>query len=158
MDVLRSRTPHVFGRSAAAGGPGSSADATALGVYTAIEASVAEAGLSGVSGLRVLVQGLGAVGAKVADLAAEAGAKLIVADVDDARCAQAAERHVHLVGREVLGWTPEQVTARTRQIGDTLRGIYEDARVNGVTSVEAAERAALRTLAAGRTGSVWQVG
>ena len=49
MDVLRSRTAHVFGRSAAAGGPGSGADATALGVYAAIEASVEEAGLSGVS-------------------------------------------------------------------------------------------------------------
>ena len=57
---------------------------------------------------------------------------------------------VHLVGREVLGWTSEQVTARTLQIGDTLRGIFADARRNGITSVEAADRAALRTLDAGR--------
>src|SRR5690349_14448140 len=33
MDVLRSRTAHVLGCSAAAGGPGSGAGATALGVY-----------------------------------------------------------------------------------------------------------------------------
>jgi leucine dehydrogenase len=233
MDVLSTRTPHVFGRSTAAGGPGSSADATALGVYAAIEASVEEAGLSDVSGLRVLVQGLGAVGAKVADLAAAAGAKLIVADVVDARCARAVQRHgaeivptdavtatacdvlvpcatgglvdsavaagvpcsviagaannllaepraarvlqdrgivlapdyvanaggaVHLVGREVLGWTAEQVKARTLQIGDTLRGIFEDARRNGITSVEAAERAALRTLDAGRSSAAWTYG
>jgi leucine dehydrogenase len=228
MDVLRSRTAHVLGRSAQTGGPGSSADATALGVLAAIEASVEEAGLDDVSGLRVLVQGLGAVGAGVADLAAEAGAKLVVTDVDGARCARAAERHaadvvapaavtttacdvlvpcatgglidsavaatvpcsviagaannqladagaarvlrdrgivlapdyvanaggaVHLVGREVLGWTAEQVSVRTLRIGDTLRGIFEDARVNGITSVEAAERAALRALAAGRAGT-----
>ena len=233
MDVLRSRTPHVFGCSIAAGGPGSSAEATALGVHAAIEASVEEAGLAGVSGLRVLVQGLGAVGAKVADLAAGAGAKLIVADVDHSRCARAVERFgadvvgtgavtttacdvlvpcatgglidsaaaatvpcsviagaannllaepgaarvlqgrgivlapdyvanaggaVHLVGREVLGWTPEQVVARTLQIGETLRGIFADARRHGITSVEAADRVALRTIAAGAPGAATRAG
>ena len=86
MDVLRETTSFAFGRSVATGGPGSGAPATALGVFTAVRAAVAEAGLGdgngGVAGLRLLVQGLGAVGARVAELAAEAGADLLVADVD----------------------------------------------------------------------------
>jgi leucine dehydrogenase len=225
MDVLRGLTPHVFGRSPEAGGPGSSADATALGVFAAIEASVEEAGLPGLTGLRVLVQGLGAVGAIVAELAADAGAQLIVADIDDTRCEVFARRRgaaivpieavtktecdvlvpcatgglidaivastvpcriiagaannliaepeaaqilrdrgivlapdyvanaggaVHLVGREVLGWSAEQVTTRTLKIKDSLTEIFADSRTNNITSVEAAERAAQRTLAAAR--------
>ena len=79
--------------SVATGGPGSGAPATALGVFTAVQAAVAEAGLGdgygGVAGLRLLVQGLGAVGARVAELAADAGADLLVADLDPGRCAAA---------------------------------------------------------------------
>ena len=228
MDVLRTLTPHVFGRSTAAGGPGSSAPMTALGVFAAIEAGVAEAGLDGIEGLRVLVQGLGAVGADVARLAARAGAKLIVADVDPLRCATAAEDlgaevigtgdvlarecdvlvpcatggllspvtaatvpctviagaannlltdtatdtaaaevlrrrgivyapdfvanaggAVHLVGREVLGWSAGHVADRTRAIGDTLAEVFTDAREHGVTTVAAAEWVAARALSNG---------
>ena len=94
MDILRETTPFAFGGSAATGGPGSGAPATALGVFTAVRAAVAEAGLGdgngGVTGLRLLVQGLGAVGARVAELAAEAGAELLVADLDPERCTAAA--------------------------------------------------------------------
>lgn len=225
MDVLATLTPHVFGRSTAAGGPGSSAPMTALGVFAAIEAGVAEAGLDGVEGLRVLVQGLGAVGADVARFAARAGAKLIVTDVDPARCAAVADDlgaevigaddvlsracdvlvpcatggllspataatvpctviagaannlltedavgevlrrrgityapdfvanaggAIHLVGREVLGWDAGEVAARTRAVGDTLAGIFADARAHDISTVTAAGRAAARTLADGR--------
>ena len=227
MDILRETTPFAFGGSAATGGPGSGAPATALGVFTAVRAAVAEAGLgdgTGVAGLRLLVQGLGAVGARVAELAAEAGADLLVADVDPERCAAAAARGarvvspaevtrtrcdvlvpcatgglidarvartlpcavvagaannqladvrrphaarvltrrgivyapdfvansggaIHLVGREVLGWTEDQVTRRTLQIGRTLRGVFADARAYGITTEQAARDLAARRLA-----------
>lgn len=218
MDVLAGLTPHVFGRSVAAGGPGSSGPMTALGVFAAIRAGAAEAGFDGVDGLRVLVQGLGAV---VARLAADAGAKLIVTDVDPARCAAAADElgaevvdtgavttrecdvlvpcatgglitaevaatlptavvagaannlladpyaaevlrrrgivhapdfvanaggAIHLVGREVLGWSADAVADRTRAIGDTLTGVFADARTHGTTTVTAAQDLAARTL------------
>ncbi|MBP2365405.1 Glu/Leu/Phe/Val family dehydrogenase [Pseudonocardia parietis] len=224
MDALRTLTPHVFGRTTAAGGPGSSAPMTALGVFAAIEAGVAEAGLDGVEGLRVLVQGLGAVGADVARLAAGAGAKLIVADVDPVRRSVVADAHgaevigtgevltrecdvlvpcatgglltpaaagtvpctviagaannlltddaaaevlrrrgivyapdfvanaggaIHLVGREVIGWSAEHVADRTRAVGDTLTEVFADARTHGISTVEAAERVAARTLSGG---------
>ena len=222
MDVLRETTPFAFGGSAATGGPGSGAPATALGVFTAVRAAVAEARLGdGVAGLRVLVQGLGAVGARVAELAAEAGAELLVTDLDPERCAAAAARGarvvspadvtrtrcdvlvpcatgglvdarvartlpcavvagaannqltdgetarvltrrgivyapdfvansggaIHIVGREVLGWTEDQVTRRTLQIGRTLRRVFADARAYGITTEQAAHDLAARRLA-----------
>jgi len=224
MDVLRETTPFVFGRSAATGGPGSGAPATALGVFAAVRAAVAEAGLGdgngGVAGLRILVQGLGAVGARVAELAAEAGAELLVADVDPERSAAAAAQGarvvsptevtrtrcdvlapcatgglidvrvartlpcaavagaannqladaeaalvlarrgivyapdfvanaggaIHLVGREVLGWTEDQVVRRTLQIGQTLHRVCADARTYGITTEQAAHALAARRL------------
>jgi leucine dehydrogenase len=225
MDVLRQTTPFAFGRSAATGGPGSGAPATALGVFTAVQAAVAETRLGDgdgeVAGLRILVQGLGAVGARVAQLAAEAGAQLLVADVDPERCTAAAALGarvvpstevtrtrcdvlvpcatgglidvrvaralpcavvagaannqladaeaalvlarrgivyapdfvanaggaIHLVGREVLGWTEDQVTRRTLQIGGTLRRVFDDARTYGTTTEQAAHDLATRRLA-----------
>ncbi|MBL8928382.1 MAG: Glu/Leu/Phe/Val dehydrogenase [Pseudonocardia sp.] len=234
MDVLRETTRFAFGGSAATGGPGSGAPATALGVFTAVRAAVAEAGLGdgGVAGLRLLVQGLGAVGARVAELAAEAGAELLVADLDPQRCAAAAARGarvvpaaevtrtrcdvllpcatgglidarvartlpcavvagsannqladsdrsghdapdhegaalvlarrgiiyapdfvanaggaVHIVGREVLGWTEDQVTRRTLEIGATLRKVFADARAYGITTEQADHALAARRLA-----------
>ena len=226
MDILRETTPFAFGGSAATGGPGSGAPATALGVFTAVRAAVAEAGLGyGVAGLRLLVQGLGAVGGRVAELAAEAGADLLVTDLDPERCAAAAARGarvvpaaevtrtpcdvlvpcatgglidarvartlpcavvagaannqladsdrsgqaarvltqrgivyapdfvanaggaIHIVGREVLGWTDDQVTRRTLQIGQTLRRVFADARAYGITTEQAAHDLAARRLA-----------
>jgi leucine dehydrogenase len=222
MDVLRETTPFAFGGSTATGGPGSGAPATALGVFTAVRAAVAEAGLGngGVAGLRLLVQGLGAVGARVAELAAEDGAELMVADVDPDRCAAAAAwgarvvsptevtrtrcdvlvpcatgglidalvartlpcavvagaannqladaeaarvlarrgivyapdfvanagGAIHLVGREVLGWTEDEVTRRTLQIGRTLCRVFADARTYGISTEQAARDLAARRL------------
>jgi leucine dehydrogenase len=238
MDVMGERTRHVLGRSAAAGGPGSGAPATALGVFAAVRAAAAEAGLGAaptefatanpldgvgaadLRGLRVLVQGLGEVGGRVADLVRAAGAELLVADVDAARvgrhrgarvvdpghvtrtpcdvlvpcalggvldrasaatvpCAAVAgaannqlvddgtaevlrDRGVvhapdfvanaggaiHLVGREVLGWTAAEVARRTVRIGATLQAVFTEARLRGVTPDRAAHDLAARRLAA----------
>lgn len=212
MDLLGRSTAHVFGRSLDAGGAGSSAEMTAHGVFAAIKAATTEAGRPDLPGQRVLVQGLGAVGARVADLVAAQGAELLVTDVDPARCtsfqdlgahvvapdqatstacdvfvpcatggviditiarslpaavvAGAANNvlteraaaavlgqrgvvyapdfvanaggAVHLVGREVLGWSAETVQRRTAQLGDTLHKIFSDARARDVTTDQAA--------------------
>ena len=223
MDRLRTRTAYVFGRSAEAGGPGSSAEETAVGVFAALLAAAREAGIDDLAGRRVLVQGLGAVGARVAEFAREAGATLLVTDVDDRRCAPfvaagaeqvdtaavlstgcdilvpcatgglltaetartvpcavvagaannvladddaaglLAERGIvyapdfvanaggaiHLVGREVLGWSAEEVHARSRKIGDTVGRIVKEARAQGVSTETAARPLAMHGLAAG---------
>jgi leucine dehydrogenase len=54
---------------------------------------------------------------------------------------------IHLVGREVLGWTEDQVTRRTLQIGQTLRSVFADARTHGTTPEQAAHDLAARHLA-----------
>jgi leucine dehydrogenase len=86
MDVVGERCTHVMGRSVAAGGSGTSAPDTALGVFHGIRAAVAHAlGVTDLDGRTVAIQGAGAVGGALARLLAEAGATLVLADVDRAR-------------------------------------------------------------------------
>jgi leucine dehydrogenase len=54
---------------------------------------------------------------------------------------------IHLVGREVLGWTVDQVRDRTLQIGQTLRRVFADARTYRITTEQAAINLAARRLA-----------
>lgn len=68
------------------------ADGTARGVFAAVVATAGHIGRD-LRGLRVLVQGLGAVGARLCARLAQAGADLLVADVDAARTAAAAAEH-----------------------------------------------------------------
>ncbi len=99
MDVVAERCPYVFGRSLVCGGSGSSAPATATGVFHGIRASVGHAfGSSDLEGRTVLVQGLGSVGRSLAEQLAQAGARLMVTDVDQARAKEAAET----LGAEVV--------------------------------------------------------
>ena len=86
MDVIGDRTPHVFCRSVARGGSGDPSVHTALGVFHGIRASLAHAvGSDDLAGRTVLVQGAGSVGAKLVRLLADAGATVLVTDVDEAR-------------------------------------------------------------------------
>ena len=86
MDVVAERTVHVMGRTVEGGGSGSSAPSTAIGVFHGIRAAVAHVfGSDDLHGRSVLVQGVGAVGRVLAGTLAEAGAQLLLADVDDAR-------------------------------------------------------------------------
>jgi leucine dehydrogenase len=88
MDTIAERCEHVFCRSVEKGGSGSTAPATAVGVFHGIRASVAyKLGREDLQGVRVLVQGLGAVGGRLAGQLAEAGAEVLVSDVDAARAA-----------------------------------------------------------------------
>jgi len=88
MDVIGERTEHVFGRSEQSGGGGNPGPHTAVGVYYGIRASLAHAfGSDDPSGRTVLVQGAGNVGAALASLLRDAGARVLAADVDEARAA-----------------------------------------------------------------------
>ena len=64
-----------------AGGPGNLAEPTALGVVSGIRAVGVRLGHDGLGGLRVVVQGLGEVGRRVAELLVHGGARVTVADV-----------------------------------------------------------------------------
>ena len=95
MDVIGDRTPHVFCRSAAGGGSGDPSIHTALGVFHGIRASLGHAlGSDDPAGRTILVQGAGSVGAKLAALLADAGADVLVSDVDEERARAAGARVV----------------------------------------------------------------
>jgi leucine dehydrogenase len=99
MDVIGERCRSVFGRTEAAGGSGSSAISTALGVYHGIRAAVSFAfGDDSLEGRTALIQGVGAVGRILAEQLASDGARLIVSDIDDARAREAADA----VGTDVV--------------------------------------------------------
>jgi leucine dehydrogenase len=85
LDTISEICPHVFGHSAGSGEPG---PFTARGVFHGIRASVAHAnGSSGLEGKTVLVQGVGSVGSRLAAALAEAGARVLLTDVDADRAA-----------------------------------------------------------------------
>jgi len=82
MDVLHAHTPYAFGRSPARGGSGSSAPDTAVGVFNGIRAAVAHLnGDPALDGVRVFVQGCGAVGEPLVGMLVDAGAVVVVSDV-----------------------------------------------------------------------------
>lgn len=108
MDTIGERTAHVLGRTRAGGGSGDPGAATATGVYHGLRASVAHAfGSDDLSGRTVLIQGVGSVGGRLAELLLEAGAELVLADVDEGRTAAVAER---VAGRVVA---PDEVIGTT---------------------------------------------
>ena len=86
MDAIGSRTGHVFCRSVGNGGSGDPSIHTALGVFHGIRATLGYVfGSDDPAGRTVLVQGTGSVGAKLARLLLDAGAVVLVSDVDEER-------------------------------------------------------------------------
>jgi leucine dehydrogenase len=99
MDIIGERTSYVFCRSTERGGSGDPGPYTARGVFHGIRASVRHLfGSDELSGRSVLVQGVGDVGARLAEQLAEAGVRVLVADVDAARARDLADR----IGGEVI--------------------------------------------------------
>lgn len=100
MDTIGERTAHVLGRSKANGGAGDPGAATALGVFHGIRATVRHAFGSGdLEGRSILIQGLGSVGSRLAEHLQEAGATLLLADLDAARASAMADE----LGAKVVG-------------------------------------------------------
>jgi leucine dehydrogenase len=92
MDTIGERTPHVLGRSPANGGSGDPGTATAIGVFHGIRSCIRHAFDSDeLEGRSILVQGVGSVGGTLARLLHEAGASVLLADVDGARASSIAD-------------------------------------------------------------------
>lgn len=111
LDVVAERTDHVLGRSPGRGGAGDPGPATAVGVFHAIRAACERAfGAADVAGRRALVQGVGSVGRRLVELLHEAGAEVLVADVDPDRTAAVGALAKPVAAEEVVG-TPCDVFA-----------------------------------------------
>ena len=82
VDMMAQETRHVCGTSK--GGAGDPSPATAYGVYMGMRAAAAHhLGRDTLEGLTIAVQGLGHVGYHLCKHLAEAGAKLIVSDINE---------------------------------------------------------------------------
>jgi leucine dehydrogenase len=100
MDVIAERCSYVFARTEANGGSGTSVPATADGVFVGIRASAAHAfGSEDLEGRTVAIQGVGAVGALLARQLRDAGARLVLSDIDEVRAKELAAE----VGADVVG-------------------------------------------------------
>jgi leucine dehydrogenase len=99
MEDVAMATRHVAGRRPQAGRAGGDPSPwTAQGVFEAMQAG-ARSMLGGeLEGRTVAVQGLGHVGAQLCRLLANAGAQLILADIDRDRC----ERLSHALGARIV--------------------------------------------------------
>jgi leucine dehydrogenase len=86
MSVIAERTRYVAGLARSRGGSGDPSPFTALGVEYAIRACCERVfGEDSLRGRSIAVVGLGHVGSRVAKRCARAGAKLVVADVDEGK-------------------------------------------------------------------------
>ena len=92
MTVIAERTPHVTGLAVERGGSGDPSPWTALGVQEAIRVACERVwGTLDLDGRTIAVVGLGRVGGALARSLAAAGARLVVADVDEGKRALADE-------------------------------------------------------------------
>jgi leucine dehydrogenase len=81
LEIVRRATRFVTGLSVEMGGSGNPSPFTALGVFLGVEAAVRwKLGEASVAGLRVGVQGVGAVGSALVRRLVDAGAEVLVAD------------------------------------------------------------------------------
>jgi leucine dehydrogenase len=125
MPVVAQRTAHVTGLSRERGGSGDPSPFTALGVEAAIKTTLRHAfGDASPQGRSIAVIGLGHVGSRVARLLARAGARLVVADVDETKR--------ELAGRLGARWTTpaDALTADVDLVSPcALGGVLDDETV-----------------------------
>jgi leucine dehydrogenase len=94
MDVIFTQTPNVSGISSALGGSGDPSTATAFGLWWAMKAvRTALDSTEDLGGCRVVVCGVGKVGSSLVGHLVAEGAKVTVADVNDAAVARMVAEH-----------------------------------------------------------------
>ena len=94
MDIIARECRHVTGRTVPHGGAGDSSVLTAYGVFQGMRAAAEHAwGSTSLEGRRIGIEGVGKVGARLADLLAEAGAELVICDVDPRAVERVRARH-----------------------------------------------------------------
>jgi leucine dehydrogenase len=147
MAVMRRATPFAHGFAMPGG---DHCPATAFGVFVGLRAAVRHClGRDNFVGLTVAVQGVGNVGMRLCRYLSEAGAKLIVADVNAAATGQAAQDFgARIVSPDAIHREPADVFAPC-----ALGGILTDASIADLTAPVVAG-AANNQLAEDRHGAV----
>jgi leucine dehydrogenase len=136
MDIVaETGSPYVFGRSAEAGGSGDSGRPTAMGVFHGMQAACEACfGTPSLRGKRVLVQGVGSVGKRLAHYLSDEGADVLCADVDGKALEQM---------RSNTGATLIQL----ENVFDTECDVYAPCALGGVLNAESIPRLRCRIVA-----------
>lgn len=94
MEVIRTRTKHVSGLPEEMGGSGDPSPVTAYGVYLGMKAAVGHRyGNDSLSGMRILVDGVGRVGRALLPHLCNEGAEIWVHDIHEATVREVTARH-----------------------------------------------------------------
>jgi leucine dehydrogenase len=94
LEIVRQETRWVTGLSRESGSSGNPSPYTAKGCLVGMRAVLEEAfGSSDFKRKRVLIQGVGAVGGRLATLLKEAGAHVVICDINDARVDELKRAH-----------------------------------------------------------------
>lgn len=148
MDIVaETGAPHVFCRTPDKGGAGGSGEATALGVFSGIQAACEhifeESELK--KGRRVLVQGVGSVGARLIGFLREAGAEVWFSDVDQ-------NVIEHYRDEEGLDFIPEN------EVYDTPCDVFAPCALGGILNSETIPRLKCRAVAGGANNQLAEPG
>lgn len=94
LEVVRKETKWVTGLSRESGSSGNPSPYTALGCLYGVRAVLEELdGKADFKGKRVLIQGVGAVGGRLAELLKEKGAHVIICDINESRVEELVKKH-----------------------------------------------------------------
>lgn len=94
MEMVKSETEHVVGLPEYMNGSGDPSPVTAYGVYMGIKASIKQlTGSDNLNGKKVMVQGVGHVGAYLVDHLAEEGASIFISDIYEDRLKAVSSKH-----------------------------------------------------------------
>lgn len=131
METIYSETDHVVTLPVHCGGAGDISPATALGAVMATRACAERVwGTPSLSGRRVALQGLGVVGSKALALLLDAGAGVVVSDVDDEKVAWARDTYgVRSVPPDEIYRQPVDVFAPY-----ALGGVIDDVTIPQLTA------------------------
>jgi glutamate dehydrogenase/leucine dehydrogenase len=155
MDVIARECRYVTGRTVPNGGAGDSSVLTAFGVFQGMRAAAEHAwGSASLEGRRAGIEGAGKVGYRLAAHLAEAGARLVVCDVDPAAVRRVLAAHPD--ADELHGFSFERAKARAAEIYTTTKRIFALADEEGVPPAAAADRLAERRMSeVGRLRGIW---
>ena len=157
MTVIAEGTKHVSGLARSRGGSGDPSPFTALGVETAVLASLERAlGTASLKGRSAAVVGLGHVGLRVARLLARRGARLVVSDIDRAKRAEASRLGARWATPEKALLAPVDVLvpcALGGVIDDELATALQAPVVAGAANNQLADESVAEVLA--RRGVLW---
>jgi leucine dehydrogenase len=94
LEIVRKETRWVTGLSRESGSSGNPSPYTAYGCHVGMRAALEEVdGDPSLKGRTVLIQGVGAVGGRLAERIKEEGARVVIADINEARVAELREEH-----------------------------------------------------------------